>query len=86
MSSLLFKHREFETPPAIARATGCAADTVRPSLSQVIDEYVEHSKTKRSRKTGKKLARYAKTKGWNRSKAITEAIRKLLGKSAKSGK
>ena len=57
MSSLLFKHREFETPPAIARATGCAADTVRPSLSQVIDEYVEHSKTKRSRKTGKKLAR-----------------------------
>ena len=34
----------------------------------------------------KELDRYAKAQGWNRSRAITEAIRKLLGKSAKSGK
>lgn len=30
------------------------------------------------------LDRYAEAKGWNRSRAITEAIRNLIGKSSKA--
>ena len=33
-----------------------------------------------------RLDEFAENKGWNRSKAITEAIRKLIGRSTKSGK